>query len=107
MWIRARLCELQKKVALDSQPQVIKLTSCLSIVGSTPASSTTKTGRHNIAEILLKAALNTKNQIKSKLRRIEKSRNISLSLYPRQLILAKINDTTVISFILQLCYFLS
>jgi hypothetical protein len=31
----------------------------------TPASSTTKTGRHEIAEILLKAALNTKNQIKS------------------------------------------
>jgi hypothetical protein len=30
-----------------------------------PASSTTKTGRHNIAEILLKVALNTKNQIKS------------------------------------------
>jgi hypothetical protein len=32
---------------------------------STPASSTTKTGRHDIAEILLKVALNTKNQIKS------------------------------------------
>jgi hypothetical protein len=31
----------------------------------TPASSTTKTGRHDIAEILLKMALNTKNQIKS------------------------------------------
>jgi hypothetical protein len=31
----------------------------------TPASSTTNTGRHNIAEILLKVALNTKNQIKS------------------------------------------
>jgi hypothetical protein len=30
----------------------------------TPASSTTKTGRHEIAEILLKVALNTKNQIK-------------------------------------------
>jgi hypothetical protein len=29
----------------------------------TLASSTTKTGRHNIAEILLKVALNTKNQI--------------------------------------------
>jgi hypothetical protein len=29
---------------------------------STPASSTTKTGRHDIAEILLKVALNTKNQ---------------------------------------------
>jgi hypothetical protein len=28
----------------------------------TPASSTTKTGRHDIAEILLKVALNTKDQ---------------------------------------------
>jgi hypothetical protein len=32
----------------------------------TPASSTTKTGRHDIAEILLKVALNTKNQSISK-----------------------------------------
>jgi hypothetical protein len=31
----------------------------------TPASSTTKTGRHDIAEILPKVALNTINQIKS------------------------------------------
>jgi hypothetical protein len=31
----------------------------------TPASSTTKTGRHDTAEILLKMALNTINQIKS------------------------------------------
>jgi hypothetical protein len=31
----------------------------------TPASSITKTGRHDIAEILLKVALNIKNQIKS------------------------------------------
>ena len=31
----------------------------------TPSSSTTKTGCHDIAEILLKMALNTKNQIKS------------------------------------------
>jgi hypothetical protein len=30
---------------------------------SPPASSTTKTGRHDIAKILLKVALNTKNQI--------------------------------------------
>jgi hypothetical protein len=29
-----------------------------------PASSTTKTGHHDIAEILLKVALNTTNQIK-------------------------------------------
>jgi hypothetical protein len=28
----------------------------------TPASSTTKTGRHDIAEIFLKVALNTNNQ---------------------------------------------
>ena len=47
-----------KKGALDPQPQVIKFTSCLPMVGAwfspgTPASSTTKTGRHDIAEILL------------------------------------------------------
>jgi hypothetical protein len=30
--------------------------------GFSPASSTTKTGRHDIAEILLKVALNTENQ---------------------------------------------
>jgi hypothetical protein len=33
-------------------------------MSGTPASSTTKSGRHDIAEILLKVALNTKNQIK-------------------------------------------
>jgi hypothetical protein len=32
------------------------------VLSGTPASSTTKTGRHDIAEILLKVALNTKNQ---------------------------------------------
>jgi hypothetical protein len=31
----------------------------------TPASSTAKTGRHDIAAILLKVTLDTKNQIKS------------------------------------------
>jgi hypothetical protein len=35
------------------------------MVGDSPASSTTRTGRHDIAEIMLKLALNTKNQIKS------------------------------------------
>jgi hypothetical protein len=59
-----------KKGALDSQPHAIKFTSCLPKVGAwfspgTPASSTTKTGRHDITEILLKVALNTKIQIKS------------------------------------------
>jgi hypothetical protein len=33
-----------------------------------PTSSTTKTGRHDIAEILLKVALNTKNQIKNQIK---------------------------------------
>jgi hypothetical protein len=33
-----------------------------------PASSTTKTGRHDIAEILLKVALNTKIQIQFQIR---------------------------------------
>ena len=51
-----------KKGALDSQPQVIKFTNCLPMVGGSLASSTIKTGRHVIAEILLKVALNTINQ---------------------------------------------
>ena len=48
-----------KKGALDSQPQVIKFTGCLHMVGGSLSSATTKTGRHDIAEILLKVALNT------------------------------------------------
>ena len=32
------------------------------VLSGTPASSTTKTGRHDISEILLNVALNTKNQ---------------------------------------------
>ena len=66
-----------KKGVLDSQPQVIKFTNVLSSNWSvlangrwfspgTPASSITNTGRHDIAEILLKVALSTINQIKSK-----------------------------------------
>ena len=55
-----------KKGALDSQPQVIKVYQLLAhgrwFSPGTPASSTTKTGCHDIAEILLKVALNTKNQ---------------------------------------------
>jgi hypothetical protein len=58
-----------KKGALDSQPQVIKLTSGLPMVGGSlrvlGSSSTTKTDHHGIAEILLKVALNTINQIDS------------------------------------------
>jgi hypothetical protein len=47
-----------KKGAFDSQPQVIKLAHCRWFSPGTLASSTTKTGRHDIAEVLLKVALN-------------------------------------------------
>ena len=43
-----------KKVALDSLPQVIKFTHGWWFSPGTPVSSTTKTGYHDIAEILLK-----------------------------------------------------
>ena len=59
-WVRAWLCKLQKgctRLAAASDQG----TSCLPRVGGffpgTPASSNTKTGRHDIAEILLKVAL--------------------------------------------------
>ena len=63
-WVRARLCELQKKctrlaAASDNIYQLLAHGGWFS--PSTPASPTTKTGRHDIAEILLKVALNTKN----------------------------------------------
>jgi hypothetical protein len=32
-WVRAGLCKLQKNGALDLQPQVIRFTSCLPMVG--------------------------------------------------------------------------
>jgi hypothetical protein len=47
---------------LDSQSQVKKLNSGRGFSPGTPASSITKTGHHDIAEILLKVALNTINQ---------------------------------------------
>jgi len=42
-----------------------------------PASSTTKTGRHDIAEILLKVALNTKNKNQNQTKPSRKPRNLS------------------------------
>ena len=50
-----------KKGALDSQPQVTKLTSCLPMVGGSlrvlRLPPPLKTGHHDIAEILLKVTL--------------------------------------------------
>ena len=60
---------IYQKGALDSQPQVIKVTSCLPMVGGSLRGRRllpTQTGRHDIAEILLKVALSTINQIKLK-----------------------------------------
>jgi hypothetical protein len=54
-----------------SVEKTLKLLNSLWFSPGTPSSSTTKTGRHDIAEILLKVALNTKksiNQNKSHLR---------------------------------------
>ena len=65
-WVRTRLCKWQKRctrlvAASDKVYQL--LANGLLFSPGTPASSTTKTGRHDIAEILLKVALNTKVQI--------------------------------------------
>jgi hypothetical protein len=62
-WVLAQLCKLQKKctrlaAASDKVHQLLAHGRWFSL--STPASSTTKTGRHDIAEILLKVALNIK-----------------------------------------------
>jgi len=62
-WVRARLCKLQKRctrlaAASDIAYHLLALGRWFS--PGTPASSTTKTGRHDMAEILLKVALSTK-----------------------------------------------
>ena len=61
--VHAQLCKLQKdctrlEAASDKVYQLLAQGRWFS--QSTPAPSTTKTGRHDIAEILLKVALNTK-----------------------------------------------
>jgi len=64
-WVRAQLCKLQKgctRLAAASDKVYQLLTQGRWFSPGTPASSTTKTGRHDIAEILLKVELKTKNQ---------------------------------------------
>ena len=65
-WVPAQLCKLQKRVHLTSLPsdkvyQLLAQGQWFS--PGTPASSITKTGRQDIAEILLKVALNSINQL--------------------------------------------
>ena len=64
-WVRAQFCKLQKgctrlAAASDKVYQLFAHGRWFS-----PASSTTKSGRHDIADILLKVALNTNNLKKS------------------------------------------
>jgi hypothetical protein len=64
-WVRTRLCKLQKgctrlSTASDTVYQLLAHGRWFST--GTPASSTTKTGRYEIAEKLLKVALNKKKQ---------------------------------------------
>ena len=64
-WVCARPCKLQKgctRLAAASHKVYQLLAHCQWF---SPASSTTKSGRHDIAKILLKVALSTINQIKS------------------------------------------
>ena len=67
-WAHARICELQNgctrlAAASDKVDQLLAHGRWFS--PGTPALSTTKTGRHDIAEILLKVALKHKKSIKS------------------------------------------
>jgi hypothetical protein len=71
-WVRARLCKLQKgctRLAAASDKAYQLLAHGRWFSPGTPASSTTKIGRHDIAEILLKVALKHQksNQIKNHL----------------------------------------
>ena len=67
-WVRARLCKLQKgciRLAAASDQVYQLLAHGRWFSPGTPASSTTKTDSHNIAEILLKVALKHEKSIKS------------------------------------------
>jgi hypothetical protein len=62
-WVCAQLCKLQKgstRLAAASDKVYQLLVRSRWFSPGTPASSTTKTGCHDIAEILLKVAVNTK-----------------------------------------------
>jgi hypothetical protein len=68
--VRTQLCKLRKgstRLAAASDKVYQLLVHGRWFSPGTLASSTTKTGRHDIAEILLKVALNTKYQIKFKM----------------------------------------
>ena len=72
-WVRARLCKLHKgRTRLEAASDKVYQLPAHGrwFPPGTPASSTTKTGRHDIAEILLSGVkLNKSNQIRNSLQR--------------------------------------
>ena len=77
-WVRDRVCKLQKRctrLAAASGNVCQLLAHGRWLFPGTPASSTTTTGRHDIAEILLKVALkapkSNQYQIKYKIRYVD------------------------------------
>ena len=73
-WVRARLYKSQKgctRLAAASDTIYQLLVHGMGFSPGTPASSTTNTSRHDIAEILLKVALNTNIQIQFQILLIE------------------------------------
>jgi hypothetical protein len=63
-WVHARLCKLQKgctRLAATSDKVYQLLAHGGWFSPGTPGSSTSKTGRHDIVEILLKVAFKTPN----------------------------------------------
>ena len=69
--VSSRICKLQEKGCLRLAAASDKVYQLLAhgrwFSPGTPASSTTKTGRHDIAEIFLKVALNTKKSYQIKI----------------------------------------
>jgi hypothetical protein len=68
-WVRSRLCKLHynnvcTRLAAPRDKVYQLLAHSRWFSPGTPSSSITKTGRHDIVEILLKVALSTINQIK-------------------------------------------
>jgi hypothetical protein len=79
-WVRSRFCKLQKGCnrLADTSDNVYQL------LPVTTVSSTTKIGRHDIAEILPQVALSTINQIKStKSVNFNRTTTTTINLYPQ------------------------
>ena len=93
-WVRTRLCKLQKRcarLAATSDKAYQLLAHGRRFSPGTPASSTTKTGRHEIYEILLKVAFNTIKQVKSIYLKERYTSVCSIIAFPSNLILSHVS----------------